>query len=244
MSNATSSKSDSNAQRPLTPAHEDYLKTIYILSNRGEKVTNSALASQLDVAPASATNMIKKLANLRLVEYSPYQSIQLTESGEKIALEVLRHHRLIELYLHEVLNIPLEQVHDEAEKLEHVLSESVEKAMADALGNPTIDPHGDPIPTMDGHVAVVEGFPLPEADVGQSYRLVRVLIQDQERLGYLGKLGLHPNAELRLLERAPFNGPLLIDVNGEHSALAHDLAQMLIVTEKGSHRDEPHINVG
>lgn len=244
MSKKNSSKSDSNAQRPLTPAHEDYLKAIYILNNRGHKVTNSALASQLEVAPASATNMVKKLAELRLVEYAPYQSIQLTESGEKIALEVLRHHRLLELYLHEVLNIPLEQVHEEADKLEHVLSESVENAMADALGNPTIDPHGDPIPTRDGFVALIEGLPLPEADLGQPYRLVRVLIQDQERLGYLGTLGLHPNASLQLLEKAPFNGPLLIDVKGEHHAVAYDLAQMLIVAEEGSLKDEPKMSIG
>lgn len=232
MSKGTSANTNSNAERPLTPAHEDYLKTIYILFNRGQKVTNSALANHLEVAPASATNMVKKLADLQLVEHAPYQSIQLTDAGKKIALEVLRHHRLLELYLHQVLNIPLEQVHEEAEKLEHVLSESVEDAMADALGNPTIDPHGDPIPTRDGHVKAVEGISLNHAELQRSYRLVRVLVQDQERLGYLGTLGLLPNAIVSVLERAPFNGPLLIDVNNAHHAIAYELAEMLVISNQ------------
>lgn len=232
MTNAKSTNTDSNPQRPLTPAHEDYLKTIYMLFNRGTKVTNSALAKHMKVAPASATNMVKKLADLQLVSYMPYQSIELTEAGERIALEVLRHHRLLELYLHQILNIPLEQVHQEADKLEHVLSESVEDAIANALGNPTIDPHGDPIPSREGHVQHVEGITLNHAELQRPYRLIRVLVQDQERLGYLGTLGLHPNAIVALLERAPFNGPLLIDVNNTHHAIAHELAEMLIIVEE------------
>ena len=131
----------------LTPAHEDYLKAIYTLGAQGEAVSNSALAHHLDVAPASATNMVKKLADLGLVEYAPYQDMALTPDGEKVALEVLRHHRLLELYLHDKLNLPWDQVHDEAERLEHVISETLEDAIAVALNNPRVDPHGDPIPT-------------------------------------------------------------------------------------------------
>jgi DtxR family Mn-dependent transcriptional regulator len=213
----------------ITPAHEDYLKAIYSLSIGGEEVTNSALANHMGVAPASATNMVKKLADLGLVTYERYQNIALTASGEKVALEVLRHHRLLELYLHDKLNVPWDQVHDEAERLEHVLSDTLEDAMAAALGNPTIDPHGDPIPSKDGSVQDVPGILLSEAELNRPYRILRVLMQDPARLVYLGTLRLYPNAEVTVLRRAPFNGPLLVDVEGEHHALAHDMADLLVV---------------
>ena len=215
--------------RQLTAAHEDYLKAIYTLHRRGEKVTNSALAERLRVSPASATNMVKKLAELGLVEHAPYQGATLTPAGERVALEVLRHHRLLELYLHRELNMPWEQVHAEAEKLEHVISEALEDAIAEALGNPTIDPHGDPIPTKAGFVATIPGTPLSEVPLAQAYRLMRVLTQDHERLTYLGELGLYPAATLTLLTRAPFDGPLLIDIDGAQHPLAHDMAERLIV---------------
>jgi len=218
------------SKKILTAAHEDYLKAIYLLMAEGQKVNNSALANFLEVSPASTTNMVKKLAELALVEYEPYQSITLTEAGRQVALEVLRHHRLLELYLHQKLNLPWDQIYAEADRLEHVISEALEDAIADALGNPTIDPHGDPIPSKDGYVETVAGAPLSMAELNQPYRLVRVLIQDPERLNYLGSLGLYPNATVTLLKRAPFAGPLLVDVNGEHHALAHDMAEQLLVT--------------
>ena len=216
---------------PLSPAHEDYLKAIYLLNNQGHRVTNSALAGYLEVSPASTTNLVKKLGELGLVQYTPYQSISLTTQGEQVALEVLRHHRLLELYLHDKLNLPWDQVHAEAEKLEHVMSDALEEAIAAALGNPTTDPHGDPIPTKDGHVEQIDGKPLSEAMSNCAYRLVRVLLQDSQRLSYLGDLGLYPNAEITLHKRAPFNGPLLIEIDGEHHALAHDMAESLLVTD-------------
>lgn len=218
------------SEKILSSAHEDYLKAIYTLMADGTKVNNSALAGYLSVSPASATNMVKKLAELELVEYEPYQSILLTEAGRKVALEVLRHHRLLELYLHQKLNLSWDQVHAEAEKLEHVLSETLEDAIAAALDHPTVDPHGDPIPTKDGQIADVVGTPLSFADLNQPLQLQRVLVQDAERLTYLGSLGLYPNATVILLKRAPFSGPLLIDVNGEHHALAHDMAELLLVS--------------
>ncbi|MCB9148375.1 MAG: metal-dependent transcriptional regulator [Caldilineaceae bacterium] len=213
----------------LSSAHEDYLKAIYALDARGQNVNNSALARHLDVSPASATNMVKKLADLNLVTHTPYQDIALTSSGEQVALEVLRHHRLLELYLHQALNIPWDKVHAEAEKLEHVISELLEDAIAAALGHPSVDPHGDPIPTKDGRVEEIEGVLLHEAQVGERYKLVRVLLQDQDRLSYLGTLGLYPEVLVTVLERAPFEGPLLIDVDGNHHALAHDMAASLQV---------------
>lgn len=218
------------SKKILTSAHEDYLKAIYLLMAEGQKVNNSALANYLEVSPASTTNMVKKLAELELVEYEPYQSIALTKSGQRVALEVLRHHRLLELYLHQKLNLPWDQIHAEADRLEHVISEALEDAISDALGNPTIDPHGDPIPSKDGYIETIAGGPLSQAELNQPCRLVRVLIQDPNRLNYLGSLGLYPNVTVTLLKRAPFDGPLLIDVNGDHHALAHDMAELLLVT--------------
>jgi len=220
---------EAHGAKLITPAHEDYLKAIYMLSSGGEEVTNSALANHLGVAPASATNMVKKLADLGLVTYERYQNIALTAGGERVALEVLRHHRLLELYLHDKLNLPWDQVHAEAERLEHVLSEALEDAMAAALGDPTVDPHGDPIPTKDGRVELVDGILLSEAELDRPYRIVRVLVQDPARLIYLGGLHLYPNTEVTVLRRAPFHGPLLVDVAGEHHALAHEMAEFLVV---------------
>lgn len=215
--------------KPLTSAHEDYVKAIYLLTSQDTAVTNSALANHLDVSPASATNMVKKLADLGLVDYEPYQSITLTASGERVALEVLRHHRLLELYLHQELSLPWDQVHAEAERLEHVISEALEDAISVALGNPLIDPHGDPIPTKKGIVEDVAGLPLSMAEIDVDYRLARVLMQDEDRLRYLGSLGIYPNVKVRVLEKSPFDGPLLIDVDGEHHALAYDMAASLLV---------------
>ena len=157
----------------------------------------------------------------------------LTEAGERVALEVLRHHRLLELYLHQELKLPWDQVHAEAERLEHVISEALEDAIAIALGDPLVDPHGDPIPSKKGQIEKVTGLPLSSAQLDQQYRLVRVLMQDGERLRYLGTLGLYPNVCITLLEQAPFNGPLLIDVDGQHHALAHEMAARLLVIGLG-----------
>ena len=221
----------SSGKKILTAAHEDYLKAVYVLHSTGGEVTNSALAGYMEVSPASATNMMKKLAELDLVLYEPYQSIQLTEAGERVALEVLRHHRLLELYLYNKLNLPWELVHAEAEKLEHVISEALEDAIAEALGNPTVDPHGDPIPTKDGRVEQIGGVPLTKVAIRRPQRILRVLNQDAERLAYLGAMHLFPGSVVTVLKRAPFLGPLLIDSAGENHALAFELAEQLLVTD-------------
>jgi len=213
----------------LTSAHEDYLKAIYTLQRQGHEVSNSALAGSMNVAPASATNMVKKLAELNLVTYEPYQGVLLSETGRRVALEVLRHHRLLELFLHQALDMPWDQVHAEAERLEHVISESLEDAIAAALGDPTVDPHGDPIPSKDLVIQPTAGVPLNQASVGVPLRLVRVLVQDADRLCYLGELGLYPNTPLVVLEKAPFDGPLLIAVDDQHHALSYEMAESLIV---------------
>ena len=211
-------------------AHQDYLKAIYLLQSRGQEASNSAIAQALGVAPASATNMVKRLADAGWIEYSRYQEVHLTEAGERAALEMVRHHRLIELFLHDVLGMPWDKVHEEAERLEHAISEEVEEAIARKLGYPTLDPHGDPIPDKDGRMAegLAEGL-LAEVEAGQAAVVTRVHAQDEQRLRYLGELGLYPGVPIAVIERAPFQGPLMVEVNGARHMLAFDLAAELSV---------------
>ncbi|MBE2235402.1 MAG: metal-dependent transcriptional regulator [Anaerolinea sp.] len=214
----------------ISAAHQDYLKTIYLLLSRGQEASNSAIAQALGVAPASATNMVKRLAEAGLIEHVPYRGVQLTAAGQQVALEMVRHHRLIELFLHDVLEMPWDQVHVEAERLEHAISEEVEEAIARKLGYPTFDPHGDPIPDRHGRLAAAgAGLPLTALEPGCPARLTRVHAQDGERLRYLGELGLYPGAQVTVSERAPFQGPLLVQVNGAPQMLAFDLAAELSV---------------
>ncbi|MEI2688213.1 MAG: metal-dependent transcriptional regulator [Anaerolineae bacterium] len=214
----------------LTPTHQDYLKAIYMLLSRGQEASNSAIAQALRVAPASATNMVKRLAEAGLIEHTPYRGVQLTAAGQQAALEMVRHHRLIELFLHDILDMPWDQVHAEAERLEHAISEEVEEAIARKLGYPAFDPHGDPIPDRDGRLAeVASGRPLTELAPGRAARLARVHAQDAQRLRYLGELGLYPGAQVAVLEQSPFQGPLLVDIGGQQRMLAFDLAVELTV---------------
>lgn len=215
----------------VTQAHQDYLKTIYHLHSRGQEATNAAIAQAMGVTPASATNMVRRLADMGLVTFEAYHGVALTEEGERVALEMVRHHRLIELFLHEVLDIPWDQVHAEAEKLEHVISEELEDAIAHKLADPRFDPHGDPIPAKDGTKAPVSATALATWPQGQPALLARVRTQDGDRLRYLGSLGLYPGARVTVLGRAPFDGPLMIEVSGQQAMLAHDMAQLLLVTE-------------
>lgn len=175
-----------------TQAVEDYLKTIFEIQRNQGKVATTVLAERMGVAPASVTGMIKKLAQLSLVQYEKYQGVRLTSAGEKIALEVIRHHRLIELYLAEALGVPWDRVHEEADKWEHVLSEDLEERMDRALGFPTIDPHGAPIPTREGTLTQTWQAHLSDLSVGQTAVIAEVSDHDPELLRYLGHLGLYP----------------------------------------------------
>jgi DtxR family Mn-dependent transcriptional regulator len=175
-----------------TQAVEDYLKIIYELQREQGKVATSMLAERLGVAPASATGMIKKLAGMHLVTHEPYQGVVLTAAGEKIALEIIRHHRLIERYLAEALGVPWDQVHDEAEKWEHVLSEALEDRIDAMLGYPTTDPHGAPIPTRNGTIAQLASMRMADLQPGQSAVIVEVSDHDSALLRYLGGLGMYP----------------------------------------------------
>ena len=209
---------------------QDYLKAIYKLSTDGGEVTISAIAERLTVSAASVTNMMKKLADLKLVRHTPYQGVELTPAGRKVALEVIRHHRLLELYLSEALGYSWDQVHAEAEKLEHHISEEFEDKIAASLGNPTRDPHGDPIPTRDGVMRERLHHSLAEQPaVGQSATVRRVSDHSAEQLRYLGELGLRPDATFTVLERAPFNGPIRLRLGKKEISVGKELADEIFV---------------
>src|SRR6056297_1475723 len=180
----------------LSQAVEDYLKAIYTLESEGNKATTTKIAGSLDVSSASATNMVKRLSEMGLVDYESYKGASLTNSGRKIALEIIRHHRLLELYLLEVMGYSWDEVHEEAEKLEHHISERFEEKIAKLLDNPTHDPHGDPIPTKEGIMPEMETESLINAEEGHHYLVSRVKNQDPELLRYLEKIGLLPGAKL------------------------------------------------
>jgi DtxR family Mn-dependent transcriptional regulator len=218
----------------VTQAVQDYVKAIYMLGLDQAPVTTGALAERLGVSAASATSMMKRLAEMKLATHTPYQGVLLTVVGRKIALEVIRHHRLLELYLREVLGYSLEEVHAEAERLEHVISEEFEDRIDRALGYPTHDPHGDPIPSKSGEMPPHAWRSLADVEPGRCVVVRRVSDQDAGRLVYLRGLGLVPDAELEVLERAPFNGPLRLlvpETDGElHIGL--DVARSVFVSPK------------
>ncbi|MBN1217506.1 MAG: metal-dependent transcriptional regulator [Anaerolineae bacterium] len=208
---------------------EDYLKAIYKLREQHQQVSTSALAVYLRIAPASVTNMCKKLAELNLLTYEPYQGVTFTPTGEKLALEIVRHHRLIELYLAEALGVPWDRVHDEAEKLEHVISEDLEERMATVLGNPKFDPHGAPIPSRSGVMIQPESGRLVDMKEGDRLVIVEVDDDDPELLRHLGEKGLYPGTEIELLTQAPFEGSLTLDMHGTQQDVSYQVAKTILV---------------
>ena len=208
---------------------EDYLKAIYRLEERDLPVTTQRLSQELEVSGASVTNMIKRLDELKLVDYSPYKGASLTDPGRKIALEIIRHHRLLELYLSETLGMPWHEVHAEAERLEHHLSEELEARMDSALGYPTHDPHGDPIPTPQLTIDEVRGVDLSELREGQSGIVTRVSDRSREELEYLGTLGLYPGATVDVIERIPFDGTIRIRIADQEAVIGPVLERLVMV---------------
>ncbi len=211
---------------------EDYVKGIFVLQGESETglVATSALAKRLSVSAASVTSMLKKLKQMKLVQYTPYKGARLTQGGEKIALEILRHHRLLELYLAEVVGMPWDQVHNEAEILEHALSEELEAILFEKLGRPKADPHGDPIPADDGTLEAPASTALAEVEAGTTRMIIRVRNDDPEVLRYLGGLGLIPGVKLEILEKLPFNGPVKIRVGDDEHSLGRELSQEIFVS--------------
>lgn len=211
----------------LTVAVQDYLKAIYVLESTGERVTTSALARRMGVSAPSATAMTKRLDELGLVERLPYRGVALTDEGRRGALEVVRHHRLLERYLVDRLGLSLDQVHAEAELLEHALSEELEAKIDAELGFPTHDPHGDPIP--DSELRLVHGISrsLLDLEPGARGSVARVPDGDSDLLRYLGELGLVPDASVEVVAHAPFGGPVTVRTpSGEH-AISRELADRI-----------------
>ena len=216
-----------------SPAVEDYAKAIYTLQRRADSpVTTTALAERLDVSAASASGMVRRLSEIGLVKHEPYKGVELTERGNAVALEVIRHHRLLELLLAD-LGVPWDRVHDEAEVLEHHISEELEALIAERLGDPTHDPHGDPIPTADLSVDEGSSIALNDLEIGQRGRFVRVSDSDPEMLRYLSDLGLAPGEKLELIGREPFEGPLVVGFGGKQHPLGIALASAMRVEVEG-----------
>ena len=214
--------------RPHTAPVEDYAKAIYTLQRRGD-VTTNALAERLRVTPGSVSAMLKKLDALGLVAHTPYKGVELTDEGEQLALEIIRHHRLLELYLAESLGVPWDRVHDEAEVLEHVLSEELEDLIAAKLGDPTHDPHGDPIPTRDGRIDEAETQPLDALAPGARGTFVRVSDSDPAMLRWLAERGISPGDAFEVTDRQPFGGPLFVRFGDDVHVLGGGLARAMRV---------------
>lgn len=212
----------------LTRSVEDYLKAIYRLSPEGQPASTSEIAHLLELSAPSVSGMIKRLSELGLLEHLPYKGVQLTAEGRRAALRMVRRHRLIEAYLVEFLGYSWDTVHQEAERLEHAVSDPLVERMAMALGHPSVDPHGDPIPTADGSVEELASTPLAALGVGDTAEIVRVRESDSERLRYLATLGLRPGAVITVLDRQPFGGPVTIETRGEVQVIGQALAQVLL----------------
>jgi DtxR family Mn-dependent transcriptional regulator len=211
-------------------AIQDYAKAIYALATRSHApVTTNALAERLGVTPASASAMVKKLSERGLVEHERYRGVELTAAGERVALEVLRHHRLLELYLAEHLGVPWDRVHDEAEALEHVISEDLEARIAAKLGNPTHDPHGDPIPDAQLRIEQDTTRKLTDLKPGDRGRFVRVSDSDPAMLRYLDERGIQLGDRLEVVDRQPFEGPLTVRFGAQEHVLGGALADAMRV---------------
>jgi DtxR family transcriptional regulator, Mn-dependent transcriptional regulator len=215
------------AKVELSEAIQDYLKELYSLQAAGKRATTSELARRMRVSPPSATGMIKKLAELGLVEHTPYKGASLTEEGERTALEVVRHHRLLEQYLAQTLGLSLDAVHVEADRLEHALSEELEAHIDKTLGYPTHDPHGDPIP--DRNLRIAEGGlrPLAALETGDEAVIRRVPDSDGELLRYLTKLRLTPGRRVRIAGIEPFDGPVTVAVGNARHPISRELASLI-----------------
>ena len=211
----------------LSAAIQDYLKEIYKLEAEGTRPTTSAIARRMGVAPSSVTSMLKKLSALGLAEHSPYHGVELSEAGTKIALEVIRHHRLLEQYLAETLGVPIDAVHAEADRLEHVLSEELESRIDEQLGFPTHDPHGDPIPDAGLRIDMKRLRSLAALEPGEQATISRVPDGDSELLRYLAGLRLVPGGRVTMRRSEPFEGPLTVAVDGQEHAISRELAMQI-----------------
>ena len=212
----------------LSRSIEDYLKTIYKLELEAESAQTSAIAEALSIAPPSVSGMVKRLAEVGLVEHTPYRGVQLTETGRRQALKMLRRHRVLESYLIAELGYDWHNVHDEAERMEHAVSDGLIARMAEALGNPTYDPHGAPIPTAAGSVEEAEFVRMSDIEAGAEAVLRMVGDSDSERLKFIASLGLRPGVKFTVTARQPFKGPITVRLEDERQeVIGHELAASL-----------------
>jgi DtxR family transcriptional regulator, Mn-dependent transcriptional regulator len=212
---------------PLTRSVEDYLKAIYRLTPEGRAAGTSEIANLLELAPASVSGMVKRLSEHGLLEHVPYKGVQLTEEGRRAALRTIRRHRLIEAYLVAFLGYTWDTVHDEAERLEHAVSDQLVERMAAVLGHPSVDPHGDPIPDVDGAIHEPASTPISELPEGMPVELRRVDESDPERLRYIASIGLQPGVRVLVVDRQPFHGPITIEVEGQSHVIGYELGHVL-----------------
>jgi DtxR family Mn-dependent transcriptional regulator len=221
---------NAHPKRRTNEAAENYAKAVYELQAKGERaVGTKAVAERLGVTAASASGMLKRLAEEGVVEYEPYHGARLTPEGERIALEVIRHHRLIELFLAEVLDMPWDRVHSEAEVLEHHISEELEELIAAKLGQPALDPHGDPIPDRDLEIKMEASVPLSELEPGERAVFARVSDSDGAMLRYLAEREILPGDRLAVSSKEPFGGPLIVEVAGSTHPMGQELAESIRV---------------
>jgi DtxR family transcriptional regulator, Mn-dependent transcriptional regulator len=220
------------AAEPLTRSVEDYLKAIYQLSPEGRPASTSDIANLLALSAPSVTGMVKRLSEHGLLEHIPYKGVQLTEEGRRAALRMVRRHRLIEAYLVEFLGYSWDTVHEEAERLEHAVSDTMIERMAGALGNPTVDPHGDPIPTADGEVQELACIALSDVPIGETVEISRVQESQPERLRYIASLGLRPGVHVTVVNRQPIDDLVTIKVGSHKQVIGRELGHALLCSHE------------
>jgi DtxR family transcriptional regulator, Mn-dependent transcriptional regulator len=224
---------NAHRERSINEGAENYAKAIYHLQGRSkDPVHTNAVAERLGVTPASASAMLKRLSDEDLVAYEPYHGARLTAKGELVALETIRHHRLIELFLAEVLDMPWDRVHEEAEVLEHHISEELEELIAAKLGQPELDPHGDPIPDRDLAISKDDSVPLTDLEPGDRGTFARVSDSDASMLRYLADREIHPGAGVRVKGREPFGGPVMVEIAGRTHPLGAELAESMRISRE------------
>jgi len=215
-------------RQSITRSVEDYLKAIYLLQAKGQPATTSDIAELLELSAPSVSGMIKRLSDQGLIEHAPYKGVVLTASGRGVALKMLRRHRIIEAYLVGFLGYSWDTVHDEAERLEHAVSEVLIERMATALGNPRFDPHGDPIPDQNGAMDELVYTPLAEIPTGETAEIRRVATSQAERLRFLEHSGLTPGTRVTVTEHQPFRGPITVSTEGHQQIIGHELAEQVL----------------
>jgi DtxR family Mn-dependent transcriptional regulator len=215
---------------------ENYLKNIYKLSSNEGKVTTSSLSEKLQISPASVSEMIKKLAEEGTLTHTPYKGVELTEEGKQLALRIIRKHRLWEMFLVQVLHFGWDEIDDEAERFEHIMSDKMEEKIDHVLGHPTLDPHGDPIPSKDGVITCSMSFPMVEASEGTTVRVLRVSDENSEMLQYVSSIGISLHREILIRQKMNFDNSLLVRIGDREVNISSTIASNIFVENVGGDR--------